>query len=74
MMDFRCSSDLVLWPSSTAEVAAHVATQLKAAAAAGTGLKVRVSHKCVRLGTCVVKLAGGRRCTMWLCTSAALTA
>jgi hypothetical protein len=50
MMDFSCRSDLVFYPRSTQEVAAHVATQLKAAAAAGTGLKVRVSHRCVRAG------------------------
>lgn len=45
MMDLACSSDLVFYPSSTDEVAAHVRTQVKAAAAAGTGLKIRASHR-----------------------------
>ena len=45
MMDLACSSDLLFYPSNTEDVAAHVQTQLKAAAAAGTGLKIRATHR-----------------------------
>lgn len=45
MMDLACSSDLLFYPSSTDDVAAHVQTQLKAAAAAETGLKIRATHR-----------------------------
>jgi hypothetical protein len=45
MMDLACNSDLVFFASNTDEAAAHVRTQVKAAAAAGTGLKVRASRR-----------------------------
>lgn len=45
MMDVACSSDLVFYPSNTDEVAAHVRTQVKAAEAAGTAVKIRASHR-----------------------------
>jgi hypothetical protein len=45
MMDLACSSDLLFYPSCTDDVATHVQTQLKAAAAAGTGLKIRATHR-----------------------------
>lgn len=44
MMDLSCNSDLVFYPSSTDEAAAHVGRQVKAAAAAGTGLKIRATR------------------------------
>jgi hypothetical protein len=45
MMDLSCSSDLVFSPGSTEEVAAHVATQVKAAQAAGTRVKIRATRR-----------------------------
>eukprot|EP00879_Flechtneria_rotunda_P021038 GHRR01022162.1.p1 GENE.GHRR01022162.1~~GHRR01022162.1.p1 ORF type:complete len:385 (+),score=112.10 GHRR01022162.1:332-1486(+) len=42
--DISCYSDVVLQPSSTADVAAFVSKQVKAAAADQKGLKVRATH------------------------------
>lgn len=43
--DISCSSDVVLQPGSTADVAAHITAQRAEAAAAGTDLKIRATRK-----------------------------